>query len=100
MTPGSRNLFAITPERTIIMATTRIYRFHDYGGPDKLKLEAVPLPDPGHGKVRVKVQAMSLNRADMLWLANQYIETPKLPSRLGYEVAGVVEAVGPGVTTV
>jgi NADPH:quinone reductase-like Zn-dependent oxidoreductase len=80
------------------VATTRIYRFHDYGGPDKLKLEAVPLPDPGPGDVRVKVQAMSLNRADMLWLANQYIETPKLPSRLGYEVAGVVEAVGHGVT--
>ena len=89
---------ALTPERTIIVATTRIYRFHDYGGPDKLKLEAVPLPDPGPGDVRVKVQAMSLNRADMLWLANQYIETPKLPSRLGYEVAGVVEAVGHGVT--
>jgi NADPH:quinone reductase-like Zn-dependent oxidoreductase len=89
---------ALTPERTIIVATTRIYRFHDYGGPDKLKLEAVPLPDPGPGDVRVKVQAMSLNRADMMWLANQYIETPKLPSRLGYEVAGVVEAVGHGVT--
>lgn len=38
---------------------------------------------------------MSLNRADLLWLANTYVETPTLPSRLGYEVAGVVEAVGP-----
>ncbi|MFZ5558553.1 MAG: zinc-dependent alcohol dehydrogenase family protein [Pseudomonadota bacterium] len=80
------------------MAATRIYRFHEYGGPDKLKLESAPLPDPGPGEVRVRVQAMSLNRADLLWLANTYVETPKLPARLGYEVAGVVEAVGPGVT--
>jgi NADPH:quinone reductase-like Zn-dependent oxidoreductase len=79
--------------------TTRIYRFHQYGGPENLKLETVPLPEPGHGEVRVKVLAMSLNRSDLLWLANTYIETPKLPARLGYEVAGVVEAVGPGVTT-
>lgn len=80
------------------MATTRIYRFHEYGGPDKLRLESVPQTDPGPGEVRVKVQAMSLNRADLLWLANTYVETPTLPSRIGYEVAGVVEAVGPGVT--
>jgi NAD(P)-dependent dehydrogenase (short-subunit alcohol dehydrogenase family) len=44
------------------------------------------------------VQTMSLNRADLRWLANTYIETPTLPSGLGYEIAKVVEVVGPGVT--
>lgn len=78
--------------------STRIYRFHQYGGPEKLELETVPLAEPGPGEVRVRVQAMSLNRADLLWLANTYVETPKLPSRIGYEIAGVIEAVGPGVT--
>jgi NADPH:quinone reductase-like Zn-dependent oxidoreductase len=82
------------------MATSRIYWFHEYGGPDKLRLESATLTDPGPGEVRVKVQAMSLNRSDLLWLANNYVETPKLPSRIGYEVAGTVEAVGPGVTSV
>src|SRR5262245_44399768 len=79
--------------------TTRAYRFHRYGGPQELKLESVPFPEPGHGEVRIKVEAMSLYRADLLWLANTYVESPKLPARLGYEVAGTVEAVGPAVTT-
>ena len=78
--------------------TTQIYRFHQYGGPDVLQLDTVPLSEPGAGEVRVRVQSMSLNRADLLWMANNYIETPELPARLGYEIAGVVEAVGPQVT--
>lgn len=80
------------------METTRIYHFHQYGGPEVLKLESVPTPEPGPGEVRIRVQAMSLNRADLLWLANNYVETPELPSRLGYEISGIVEAVGSGVT--
>lgn len=79
-------------------ARTRIHRFHEYGSPDRVKLEEEPLTEPGHGDVRVKVQSIGLNRADPLYLANAYIESPRLPSRLGYEVCGIVEAVGPGVT--
>jgi NADPH:quinone reductase-like Zn-dependent oxidoreductase len=79
--------------------TTQVYRFHQHGGPEHLRLDEVPLPEPGYGEVRVKAQAMSLNRADLLWLANTYIEIPNLPARLGYEIAGVVDAVGPGVNT-
>ena len=78
--------------------TTRVYRFHQYGNPDVLKLDTLPLTEPKGTEVRVRVQAMSLNRADLLWMANTYVETPKLPSRLGYEIAGVVEAVGAEVT--
>ena len=79
-------------------ATTRIYRFHQYGNPDVLQLDTLPLADPKADEVRVRVQAMSLNRADLLWMANTYVEVPTLPSRLGYEIAGVVEAVGAEVT--
>lgn len=78
--------------------TTKIYRFHQFGGSEVLQLEFVPTPQPITGEVRVRVEAMGLNRADLLWLANTYVETPKLPSRIGYEIAGVVEEVGPGVT--
>ncbi|MGJ5674569.1 MAG: zinc-dependent alcohol dehydrogenase family protein [Nostochopsis sp.] len=78
--------------------TTRVYRFHQYGGPEVLQLDSVPLAQPGANEVRVRVQSMSLNRADMLWMANTYVETPQLPSRIGYEIAGFVEAVGETVT--
>ncbi|MDM9379872.1 zinc-dependent alcohol dehydrogenase family protein [Chlorogloeopsis sp. ULAP01] len=81
-----------------MMNTTRIYRFHQYGNPDVLQLESLPLLEPSAGEVRVRVQAMSLNRADLLWMANNYVEAPTLPARVGYEIAGVVEAVGANVT--
>ncbi len=75
----------------------RVYRFHAYGGPENLKLEyeAVPWPPPGH--VRVQVETFSLNQADFLFLANMYIEQPALPSKIGYEFAGTVDAIGVGV---
>jgi NADPH:quinone reductase-like Zn-dependent oxidoreductase len=81
-------------DRVVMPNTTtiRMYRFDQCGGPENLKLETVPLPEPWHGEARVKVQAMRLNRADLLWLANTYIETPRPPARLGYEVARVVES--------
>ena len=81
-----------------MVTTTRIYQFHQYGSPEVLQLDTVPLLEPNSGEVRVRVQAMSLNRADLLWMANNYLETPELPSRLGNEIAGVVEAVGAKVT--
>src|SRR5579859_2713281 len=73
------------------------YRFCEPGGPDKLRLECLPVDDPRFGEVRLRVQSLSLNRADLLWLANDYLEVPTFPARIGYEVAGVVEAIGPGV---
>jgi NADPH:quinone reductase-like Zn-dependent oxidoreductase len=78
--------------------STRTFRFHEAGGPEKLRLENLPTPEPGPDEVLVRVQALSLNRADLLWLADTYVETPRFPARIGYEVAGVVEAIGPGVT--
>jgi NADPH:quinone reductase-like Zn-dependent oxidoreductase len=72
--------------------------FDQYGGPEVLKLSTIPLVEPREGEVRIRVQAMSLNRADLLWLANTYVESPRLPARIGYEIAGVVDAVGSNVS--
>jgi NADPH:quinone reductase-like Zn-dependent oxidoreductase len=47
--------------------------------------------------VRLKVQAVGLNRAESIFIRGQYVEPPKLPAGVGYEAAGVVEAVGPDV---
>jgi NADPH:quinone reductase-like Zn-dependent oxidoreductase len=52
---------------------------------------------PGPGEVQLKVQAVGLNRAELLFFRGHYLEQPKLPAGVGYEAAGVVQAVGPNV---
>ena len=78
----------------------RIVRFHETGEAEVLKLEEKPPAEPDRGEVRLKVEAIGLNRAEILFRQGLYLETPQLPSRIGYEAAGVVDAVGPGVTSV
>ena len=73
----------------------KIVRFHRTGSADVLKLEELPAEDPGKGEVRLKIEAIGLNRAEVMFRQGQYLETPELPSRLGYEAAGIVDAVGP-----
>ncbi len=75
----------------------RIVRFYETGGPEKLKLEDAASQQPGPGEVRLKVAAVGMNRAESMFFHGQYLEEPKLPSRIGYEAAGVVDAVGEGV---
>lgn len=75
----------------------KIIRFHETGGADVLQIEDLPLEEPSEGEVRLKVEAIGLNRAEVMFREGQYLEDPKLPSRLGYEAAGIVDAVGPGV---
>jgi len=48
--------------------------------------------------VRLKVEAIGLNRAEVMFRQGQYLEAPEFPSRIGYEAAGIVDAVGPGVS--
>lgn len=74
-----------------------IVRFHQTGGPENLKFEDLPTQAPGKGEVRLKVKAAGLNRAESLFYRGQYLEKAQFPSRLGYEAAGVVDAVGEGV---
>ena len=75
----------------------KIVRFHETGAAEVLKLEELPLTEPGPGEVRLQVEAIGLNRAEVMFRQGQYLETPELPSRIGYEAAGIVDAVGPGV---
>ena len=76
----------------------RVVRFHQHGGPEVLRIEHVEVPQPGRGEVQIRVKALGLNRAEALLRAGSYIEKPAFPSGLGLEAAGVVEAVGAGVT--
>jgi len=75
----------------------KIVRFEKLGGPEVLKFVEEPSKQPGKGEVRLRVKAVGLNRAELLFFGGQYLEAPKLPSGLGYEAAGTVEAVGPDV---
>ncbi|MCP2341438.1 zinc-dependent alcohol dehydrogenase family protein [Actinomadura rupiterrae] len=73
--------------------------FDQVGGPEVLRFAKLPLAEPGPGEVRVRIEAIGLNRAEALFRAGGYYYQPTLPgSRLGSEAAGVVEAVGPEVT--
>ena len=71
--------------------------FHEIGDADVLQIEDQPLVEPGEGEVRIKVEAIGLNRAEVMFRRGQYLEQPSFPSRLGYEASGVVDALGPGV---
>jgi NADPH:quinone reductase-like Zn-dependent oxidoreductase len=75
----------------------RVVRFHRLGGPEVLQIDPVDVPPPGKGEVQIAVKALGLNRAEAMFRRGQYLEDPKLPARLGYEAAGTVAAVGPGV---
>src|SRR5947207_9197994 len=68
----------------------------EHGGPEQLLSEKITVPEPGVGEVRVAVRAVALNRMD-LWVRNGIPGVPfPLPLIPGCDVAGVVDAVGPG----
>lgn len=71
-------------------------RIHETGGPEKLRADDVPVPAPGPGELRMRVEAAGLNYIDTYKRSGLY--AVKLPHTLGQEAAGVVTAVGAGVT--
>jgi NADPH:quinone reductase-like Zn-dependent oxidoreductase len=71
-----------------------------HGGPEVLQVQERPDPQVGSGEVRIAVKAAGINFADTMARVGLYPEAPKAPCVLGYEVAGEVESVGPGVDTV
>ena len=74
--------------------------FHEFGGPQVLRLEEVATPVPGPGEVLIDVRAVSVNRTlDLAVRAGRYAHRPALPHVLGVDPCGVVTAVGEGVRT-
>ncbi|MDE2805333.1 MAG: quinone oxidoreductase [Gemmatimonadota bacterium] len=76
------------------MNTTRTVRIHALGGPEVLRWEEIPLSNPGPGEVLVRHEAVGLNFIDTYHRSGLY-PVPSLPTAIGMEAAGVVEAVGP-----
>ncbi|MCK1273339.1 MULTISPECIES: zinc-dependent alcohol dehydrogenase family protein [unclassified Bradyrhizobium] len=76
----------------------RVVRFRRHGGPEVLRIETVDVAPPGRREVQIRVKALGLNRAEALLRKGTYIETATFPSGLGLEAAGIVEAIGEGVS--
>lgn len=68
-----------------------------FGGPDVLQLIDLPTPQPGRGQIRIRIYSAGVNFAETLMRRDQYAMTPPLPSILGSEAAGVVDALGENV---
>jgi NADPH2:quinone reductase len=75
----------------------RAIRFDRNGGPEVLRWEDVPLPEPGPGEVRIRHKAVALNFRDILVRRGQHA-VKSFPSGIGTESAGVIDAIGPGVS--
>lgn len=76
----------------------RVVRVHAFGGPDVLRIDHMsPMPPPP-GEVAIRVRAIGLNRADVMFRRNTYIEKAVLPSRLGFEAVGEITGLGEEVS--
>ena len=78
---------------------TYAVRIHETGGPEVLRWEAIDVPDPGPGEALIRQTATGLNFIDVYFRTGLY-PAPSFPATIGNEGAGVVEAVGDGVTEV
>jgi len=79
-------------------ATYRAVMVTKNGGPEVLQIVELPAAPPGPGQLRVRVRAAGVGSTDLLLLAGKYRYAPKIPVVPGYEVAGVVDAIGAGVS--
>jgi len=76
---------------------SKVVRVHHAGGPEVLQIEDIEVGAPGTGEVRLAVEAIGLNRAEAMFRQGLYLQIPKLPTLIGYEGVGTIDAIGPGV---
>jgi len=76
----------------------KVVRFHELGEASVLKTALEDVVEPGEGEVRINVEAIGLNRAEVMFRRGMYLESPQLPSKIGYECAGKIAAVGKNVS--
>src|SRR5579859_4479529 len=77
---------------------TRSVRIHAFGDADVLRIEDVVIGEPGAGEVRLRIHAIGLNRTEVTLRSGASPVKPALPSSIGFEAAGVVEALGRDVS--
>src|SRR5690606_11658001 len=94
--PASRGWLHVEPETKVEDRMARTVVIEAHGGPEVLELVDRPVGEPGPGQIRIRQMAAGLNFIDVYQRSGLYKMT--LPAALGMEAAGVVEAVGEGVT--
>ena len=77
---------------------SRVVRFHRVGGPEVLHIEDIPDRALKEGELRVRIEAIGLNRAEQMFRAGVYLQAPVFPSLNGYEASAIVMELGPGVS--
>ncbi|ACO45842.1 NADPH:quinone oxidoreductase family protein [Deinococcus deserti] len=70
------------------------------GAPDVMELRDLPVPQPGPGEIRIRVEAVGINFADVLAVAGEYLTRTRVPYTPGMEFAGIVDVLGEGVSGV
>jgi NADPH:quinone reductase-like Zn-dependent oxidoreductase len=75
----------------------KVVRVHQLGEPDVMRIEEREVPAPGPGEVRLRVEAIGLNRSEAMFRKGAYPQKPTLPAVIGYEGVGIVLALGAGV---
>jgi NADPH:quinone reductase-like Zn-dependent oxidoreductase len=79
----------------------RAWVIHEYSGYEGLRLEDVEVEEPGPGEIRLRIEAFALNWGDMDLMRGMYsFGFREFPARIGIEAAGIVDAVGPGVSDI
>src|SRR5947209_1204794 len=85
-----------TKKGSTVMKAVRI---DETGGPEVMHIEEIETPAPKNGEVLIKVAAAGINYADLAQCQGAYLTRTHTPTTLGFEFAGTVEALGPGVST-
>lgn len=75
----------------------KLVMFNQAGGPEVLHITDVDVPAPAPHEIRLRVKAVGLNRVDLSYRQGVYSKKPKFPSKLGFEAAGIVDAIGSDV---
>jgi NADPH:quinone reductase-like Zn-dependent oxidoreductase len=76
---------------------SKTVRIHQTGGPEVLRFEQMEVGEPGPDEMCLRIEAIGLNRAEVAFREGFYLDPPKLPARIGYEAAGIIEAIGKDV---
>jgi NADPH:quinone reductase-like Zn-dependent oxidoreductase len=76
----------------------RSVRIHEFGGPEVLRIEEIEAEAPGEGEVRMRIRGIGINRTEITLRSGRSPAKPPLPAKIGFEAAGEIEAIGPGVT--
>ncbi|MFZ9035635.1 MAG: zinc-dependent alcohol dehydrogenase family protein [Francisellaceae bacterium] len=78
----------------------KIVQFNQFGGPEVLHINDIQLGNPGENEVKLRINAIGLNRAETMLREDNYIVSAEFPSKLGYDASGEVIAVGRDVKSV